>query len=257
MQNEAEFFELIVTGDGSPSFKIQTPGVKPEAMHHLGGAWSETVHIYGRALELLLDKREELGWGGQPLEVVSVGLGLGYNEILAAAISLKRNASKDLRVTSYEIEPSLIASFQEFFSTPSHLENPQTESEKVRKSILALAAKHYQVKELDVFLWVAEALKDGSLVLKGDFLADANLLPPYNLMFYDPFSDRVDDKLWDETFLDEIFAQGARQKLCVFATYAAKGRIKRLFKKHGFTKVEFEGFGGKKENSIGVRYLSI
>ena len=71
-------FTIVTTADGSPSLSIEDSSGYVEKMHHAAGAMSESIYIYGEAVQKVLDRR----W---PLRVLSVGLGLGYNELITAA----------------------------------------------------------------------------------------------------------------------------------------------------------------------------
>ena len=95
-------YEFVSTGDGSPTLKWLkgTKGYhgEPETMHHMGGAYSETQGIYGEILREIFPH----GKGS----VVSVGLGLGYIEMLVAVEAIKHNLSpKIVRTLSFESEP--------------------------------------------------------------------------------------------------------------------------------------------------------
>jgi len=95
-------FQFVTTEDGSLSARIGTPGAPledcSEAMHSLRGAFSETVYIYGTAIRLAAER-------GFNERVLSMGLGLGYVELLAAAIAL--HTGRQVRGESFEIVPEL------------------------------------------------------------------------------------------------------------------------------------------------------
>ncbi|MEO0336841.1 MAG: hypothetical protein AAF202_10620, partial [Pseudomonadota bacterium] len=94
-------YRRLTTKDGSPTLEITVEGVN-ENMHNFHGAFSETDYIYGEAL------RWALASPVPTLRVLSVGLGLGYNEIMTAAWSLRATESGHCRVGSlhsYEVDP--------------------------------------------------------------------------------------------------------------------------------------------------------
>ena len=79
-----EKFIFVTTADGSPTlrFRLDNGASESEAMHSLKGALSETQYIYGTAMELALAQ-------GFAPKILSLGLGIGYVEILAAAVICK------------------------------------------------------------------------------------------------------------------------------------------------------------------------
>ena len=113
MGRSIEEFEIFTTSDGSPSLCIANSTGYTEKMHHSAGALSESIYIYYAALEAATQRQ----W---PIRALSLGLGLGYNEILVAAHAVKRNGSAVLY--SFEIEPALIKSFLDWVhNEPAHL----------------------------------------------------------------------------------------------------------------------------------------
>ena len=75
-------YAFEATEDGSQTLRLGLGEGASEAMHSLRGAFSETDYIYGEALRAALTR----GW---PLNVLSMGLGLGYVELLSAALFAK------------------------------------------------------------------------------------------------------------------------------------------------------------------------
>ncbi|NJL25980.1 MAG: hypothetical protein HC902_12985 [Calothrix sp. SM1_5_4] len=71
--------EVLTTKDGSPTLAFRREDGYVEKMHHADGAVSESFYIYGEALEIC---RRNIG-PGEPVRAISVGLGLGYNELIA------------------------------------------------------------------------------------------------------------------------------------------------------------------------------
>ena len=120
--NPLPSFEIEVTADGSPTLRLQ--GQEP--MHSLQGALSETLYIYGPVIELALEQPEP--------RLLSVGLGLGYNELLTMALSLR--AEKTFSLVSLESEEWLR---DEFVSWASGSENSLLH--EVYQSLLGPMAK--------------------------------------------------------------------------------------------------------------------
>jgi hypothetical protein len=102
-------FTFLATEDQSPTVRIGTSENPSEAMHSLKGAFSETVYIYGTAIDTCLQRASTSGSqnGNQGIQestapetvrpvnqaaphILSLGLGLGYVELLAAGLILKQ-----------------------------------------------------------------------------------------------------------------------------------------------------------------------
>src|SRR5690606_23006497 len=68
-----------------------------ESMHHSGGAWEETQYIYKPVIDWV--KNQQISEPG----FLSVGLGLGYNEMLL----VKEYPEGGFRLLSFEVVPEL------------------------------------------------------------------------------------------------------------------------------------------------------
>src|SRR5262249_23635737 len=99
-------FQVVSTLDGSPTLRLFQDGKWTETMHSPKGAWSETLYIYADAMKAAL----EHGW---PLRVFSLGLGLGYNELVYAAhaVQLEESRLAHCHMSSYEAVTFLSESF--------------------------------------------------------------------------------------------------------------------------------------------------
>jgi len=84
-------YKHLLTGDGSPTLSM---GPTWEAMHAEEGAFTERQYLY----QPLVAKAFETV--GEPA-FLSLGLGLGYNELLVASEALKRGRKPAL-IASYE-----------------------------------------------------------------------------------------------------------------------------------------------------------
>ena len=67
----------------------------------------------------------------------------------------------------------------------------------------------------------------------------------YDLVFFDAFSPETQPELWSENIFREISL--AMNEGGILTTYSAKGVIKRLLKKVGFTIEPLPGPKGKRE----------
>lgn len=206
-------------------------------MHHSGGAYSETQEIYGDPL------REALGFGAR--SVISVGLGLGYNEILVAAEALANKISaSDFSLLTFESEDILKEHFLAWLSS--------SENDFIYDRITEFFENAFGLSGSDLKNWLKQALANGNWLLVGALQADFRVERKYEVIFYDAFSSQSAPQLWDEEFLARFFMQvSARQALV--CTYACTGSLKRALKKAGFDLVLKKGFKGKRNSTLGIR----
>lgn len=223
-------FNIETTQDGSPTLRLLngTPE-NGETMHHSGGAYSETVYIYGKALEFGFSKVKDP-------KILSVGLGLGYVETLAAAYALKFG-SNDWELDSYEKVEGLRQNFQEFYlGSATHL---------VYEEILVRTSKTFELDPLKLKEAVKLALQSGRLRLKADLLEDELPKGFYQVICYDAFSSKTNPDLWTEEFLGKVLSS-ADSKTCGFSTYACMGNLKRSLRRDQFEMEVRDGFYGKR-----------
>lgn len=225
-------FEIEKTKDDSPTLRLINSDDERggESMHHSGGALSETCLIYGQALD----------WGFQqhknPL-IISLGLGLGYVEILACAKSLLHNSSIEL--LSFEIVDGLRENFRKFF-----IEGKKSE---VYEWILQNIASTEKVDAEELRSRVKKSLLENQIQLLGNFIPWAPNLKTFDVFCYDAFSKKTSPELWDEEFMKDVFLKGSA-KSCV-GTYASNGVLKRSLAAGGFNLERLEGFQGKRNRT--------
>jgi tRNA U34 5-methylaminomethyl-2-thiouridine-forming methyltransferase MnmC len=230
--------EIYYTADGSPTLSFARTDGYREKMHHAGGAISESVYIYLEALRTQLSLK-------QPSQVLSVGLGLGYNELLTLA-ELNRVGVTDFKIWSFESLEPLRTGFNEwgqgqltgdFASVLDHVAN------------VVATAVEVPVSALKNFL--RQSLQDGRLELRGSFPAEISAAQA-NLVFYDAYSKKMDESLWTEDTLVNSFT-GVLAPDCVFASYAANGSLNRALIRLGFRPNKKTGFKGKRESTVAIR----
>ena len=231
-------FRIFTTEDGSPTLIWSRDDGYEEKMHHSGGALTESLFIYQTAL------REALG-RGWPGRVLSLGLGLGYNELIAAAEFMKSGTS-DWKIWSFEAEDSLRENFA------CWLTGAKSELAEIYEDILRRTAASFEVSPAALFGFAREGLHCGKLELRGRFPEDAADVSGGTCVFYDAYSKKMDAGLWEEnsltTRLAPLLAPG-----CVLSTYAATGSMNRALKILGFRLLPRAGFLGKRESTLAIR----
>jgi tRNA U34 5-methylaminomethyl-2-thiouridine-forming methyltransferase MnmC len=236
-------FEVILTADGSPSLRIADDTGYVEKMHHSGGALSESLYIYGDALEEVLQRR----W---PLRVISVGLGLGYNEMIVAAKAIQNQIAADqAALFSFEIEPVLVTELAAWLNGQS------CEFAPLYEKILKLLAEQTAIEPQAIFAWLKEAHLRETWQIRKSFPEDAQGVSRVSCIFYDAFSNKMSPELWHENILNNVIESMSAEN-CVLSTYACTGALKRALKHSGFARVDRPGFAGKRESTFAVRGIA-
>lgn len=238
-------FLFETTEDGSPTVRIaQASGTDAtsEAMHSLRGAFSETVYIYGSALETALSR-------GFTPSVLSMGLGLGYVEILATGLFIKAGLADQARGESFEIVPELREWFRAWLlddgRTPEGFSNAYRE-------ILLRVAKHAGVADHEIRAELARMVSDGRWVLSEALTAESDFSGRFGCICFDAFSSKTTPELWTEEFLKHFLATAADER-CVLSTYACTGALKRALRHSGFDLDIRMGFSSKRDSTFAVR----
>jgi tRNA U34 5-methylaminomethyl-2-thiouridine-forming methyltransferase MnmC len=217
---------------------MENPEGIRERMHHSHGALSETLYIYGEAL-----KRAQLFL--TPLRTLSVGLGLGYNEVLIAAFALRHGMSLQ-KVVSYEQEAFLVQNFMRAL----HME--PSELDQAHSQVIEKMAQHFALDPMDIRQQLLNWSADTTWMVEGRW--DSNFSPPapFEVILYDPFSAKMNPDFWSEDNLHLFLSRWCAES-CVFSTYAARGVLTRALRSHGFQVDKRPGFSGKKDCTFAIR----
>lgn len=231
-------FEIEKTKDESPTLRILNGSERGgESMHHHGGAFSETLLIYGSVFKWCFEELKK----SQQISLVSLGLGLGYVEVLACAFSLLHKTSFSL--LSFERVPELRARFTDFYL--------KGQKEETYQWILQRTAQEFGLSPDALRERVKLALSEKEMLLRGDFVQESNQISGFHGFCYDAFSKKTSPELWDETFMTEVFKKGFYPS-CV-STYASNGSLKRALSLAGFQIETLPGFQGKRNRTWALR----
>jgi tRNA U34 5-methylaminomethyl-2-thiouridine-forming methyltransferase MnmC len=249
---------LLRTADGSHSLRYCTdPGKQwTEPMHSSKGAWSETLHVYEPALVHALARTKAC----TPFAIASIGLGLGYNELLAAAISLQqRRRPEDVLIYSFESEPALRHAFEARFQLGKSMALPQALN-AAYDEILHRISVHTAISEADLLAYVHSlfALKNFQLLGAIDTSALRNLSlteERCGCILFDAFSPESSPDLWDEELLTQMVTSLCA-RTCIFASYASRTGLKKILRAQGFKLEKVGGFAGKRERTFASRESS-
>ncbi|MCM2281959.1 MAG: MnmC family methyltransferase [Bdellovibrionaceae bacterium] len=237
-------FQFVFTDDQSPSLRFCRSAEEfSESMHSLRGAFSETVYIYGAALSKAIAEK----W--RP-EVLSLGLGLGYNEVLSAALLTAAQQAEDAYVESFESDEGLREYFTHWIRGDSSL--VPDEFLRAYDEILQRCAQHAQIDPAKVAATLRLWLNSGQLVLRGPLSATTQFSRRFCCFLFDAFSSKSTPELWQEAFLIDFLSATAREH-AVFSTYACTGALKRALRSSGFTLEIREGFSSKRDSTFAFR----
>ncbi len=237
-------FQFVPTEDGSLTARIGAPDAPKEecseAMHSLRGAFSETMYIYGTAIQKAADE-------GAPERVLSMGLGLGYVEILATAIAAK--AGRPVAGESFEIVPELRHYFEAWLA---RRDDVPRDFATTYDSILTRTAEAIRVDAHDVRDSLAKAVASGAWQIRAEMTPETTFSAPFGCICFDAFSSKTTPDLWTEDFLNQ-FLQKTASPQCVLSTYACTGTLKRALKSQGFDVKIREGFSSKRDSTFASR----
>ena len=230
-----EHFEIIQTQDGSPSLRLLRTN---EAMHNPKGALSESCYIYKKVMDevLALSSPDLL----RPLRVLSLGLGLGYNELLLLAQSYKKNV--EIYLDSYESFEPLRANFCAWLC------NEKCELFDVYDEIIEMICQQDGISVAALKTFVRQKMIDKAFCLHGAFSQNEFRRSTYHGILFDAFSEKTSPELWSESFLNEFLDQCC-EPVCVFATYAAKSSLTKALTRAQFCVEKIRGFGGKRQST--------
>jgi tRNA U34 5-methylaminomethyl-2-thiouridine-forming methyltransferase MnmC len=237
--------EPVLTEDGSPSLQTTYDNGIRELMHHFRGALTESIYVYTPAIE----------WGlrqvGDGCRILSLGLGLGYNELLSIGAALR--GGRSIELITFEMDSVLRENFRSWLAD----ELEDTNWRDIYDTILNSTAKALDlspgVTAQTLKCAAQNLIQTNRWSLRGAFPDSLNSGERFHVLLYDAFSAKMNEPLWLEESLFEFLNQHAAPS-CVFATYAATGRLKRALKRAGFQQEFKAGFGGKKESTFAVRF---
>ncbi len=226
---------FFTTEDGSPTAYFEN--FEQEKMHHSGGAFGETVYIYGPAMQ----------WGFAIIEkpsILSLGTGLAYNEILSAAFAVLFDA--ELEMTSYESNTDLNSALIAWVTGGDEGIVPF----EVYDTILDQTAETFGIQSKDIKSHLANSFKTGCWKVRGAW--DSQDDSKYNVILYDFFSSKAMEQFWEENFLKNFLEENADGS-CAFATYACTGKLKRALKDNDFQFYERKGYKWKRSSTFACR----
>lgn len=239
-----DIFTFETTLDGSPTLRIRLDESQlSEAMHSLKGAFSETLYIYGAAIEKTLKN-------GFAPSILSMGLGLGYVEILASALLLQHGQdNKNVFIESFEILPELreriLAWLKETPTCPAAFVQAYDQ-------ILERTAAHTGLEAAKIKSYLRHLYSEGRWRLREGLTSETVFNSRFGCICFDAFSSKSTPEVWSEGFLKDFLSKTADSR-CVLSTYACTGNLKRALRDAGFKLEIRQGFSSKRDSTFAVR----
>lgn len=223
------------TADGSPTLRVNGGG---ESMHHSGGALSETDLIYGSAV------REAFTFPVAAPRILSIGLGLGYVELMTAAASLK--SVKSFTLVSLESVVPLVDAIRSWVMGTL----PEGEIQQGLDEVAQRVAEHEGLRAEELRLHLRRALQEGRWEMGGVLSATQLPASRFHGILYDVFAAKTYPDLWTEEHLTN-FLRTCAEDWCAFSTFACTGNLKRALRSAGFEFIKREGFKGTRNSTLG------
>lgn len=221
-------FEAHLTLDGSCTLLQKNLN---EEMHARGGAFSESVYIYKEAADLFFDLNKD----EKIFSILSLGLGLGYNEVLTFISYTEKKCRGSLKIDSYEKERVLEELFLKRLKNPDSFIQYWSSFRVYRKSLEKLKAL------------------ETSIFFKGPFSIESliDLKAQKRLILFDAYSAKTNCELWTDEVLSTLFSKCLEGS--VVSTYAANSKLKKALKVAGFRNTFKKGFMKKRESTLAVK----
>jgi hypothetical protein len=234
-------FTLEKTQDGSPTLR-RLQATRPdftdgESMHHSGGAWTETLYIYKPVIEKIQN------WKIEKPAYLSVGLGLGYIELLIA----RENLAREVKISSFEIVPGLRDNFLKWILG---LELP-AEIQQTYDEVGAFVTDRNPNLLKETKNYLAEAFERKNWNINGALEKATEPFQHHGIM-YDAFSRAVSPELWAKEFVMGFLKDWAATPSCL-STYSCTSDLKRALKEAGYELDIRLGFKGKRHSTFAFK----
>ncbi len=215
--------ELIITSDGSHSLLNSELN---ETYHSVHGAIQESIHVFLKnGLEYF-----ELRNNQPEIRILEVGFGTGLNALLTLQHCL---------IGSTKILYESLEAFPIEQVTASQLNYPKalnfSDSDKYFLQL------HHSSWDQQI-----EITNNFSLVKRHVKIQDIDLgVEKFDIIYFDAFAPSKQPEMWELPILKKI--ESSMKPNAVFATYCAKGQLKRALKSLGLIVETLAGPPGKKE----------
>jgi len=204
-------YEVVTAPEGFSSVRQISSG---EVMHSVSEPSEEARRLYvdqSRLAEKLLETEAE------PLVIWDVGLGSATNAMAALRcfLSIPTEQVRAVRMVSFERDMDSLRLALKCQHKFPHLHH---------KAPVELLNKGSWISPCGKFRWELR---------QGDFLSQLDLAPAPDLIFYDPFSSKVDAELWTPAVFSRVFKQGVTRSARLY-TYSSSTAVRAALLAAGF-----------------------
>lgn len=212
--------EIIVTEDGSNTLFSNESG---ENYHSIHGAVQESMHVF------ILAGFHRKASDSDNLRILEIGFGTGLNCLLTLAESVKINVKVEYNaIEPYPIDQPVYSNLN--FCSLDGLKNFHGE-------FLSMHGKGNGIIDIEpCFRLLKFDTKLGETTLEAGY---------FDLVYFDAFSPESQPEMWQpEVFLK---IRAGMSVGGVLVTYCAKGEVRRVLQKSGFSTERLPGPPGKRE----------
>jgi len=225
------------TQDNSISVSVQREGYSTELMHSVDGALSETIYLYEAVVKFACENN-------LPLHFLSIGLGVGYIEILTCVYLFKHGNTGDFKIFSFESENDLVSFFKKYI----YGEDIPADFLNTYEFILHAYCAYYGTQASEIKEFIKHAVENKNLIFYGSYDLSTVLTDKISGVFFDAFSAGTAPELWTNELIGKIL--NSCDLKVSFATYASRAALKRLLIEHGFVLEKKAGYGGKRQSTF-------
>lgn len=209
--------ELQETADGSHTLFIPE---MDEHYHSVNGAVQESRHVF---IEAGLHRQEK-----KDITVFEVGFGTGLNAYLTLLAAENEDRSVDyFSVELYPLDPALVRAL--------NYGDMICPEKKMLFTALHSAAWNEPVKMTDHFTLHKIQGDNNSCTLPEDM----------DLIYFDAFAPDKQPEMWSQEIFDRLYAHTSEGG--ILTTYCAKGVVRRMMQKAGYSVERIPGPPGKRE----------
>lgn len=209
--------ELQHTADGSHTLFIPE---MDEHYHSVNGAVQESRHVF---IEVGLHHH-----AGKELTVFEVGFGTGLNAFLTLLDAVESNRSVNYySIELYPLESAIV--------------------QALNYGEVVCPEKKGLFRALHAAVWdEAVAITDGFTLHKIQGDSNSSDLPEgIDLVYFDAFAPGKQPEMWNQEIFDKLYAHMAEGG--ILTTYCAKGAVRRMMQKAGYSVERIPGPPGKRE----------
>lgn len=213
--------KLITTEDGSHSFYVP---LLNEHYHSTHGAIQESRHVY---IDTGLNACEL-----KKINILEIGFGTGLNAFLTLLESEK--SDKLIQYTSLELYPLDIES-----AKPLNYAEQLTDKKRATLFLDLHKATWSEVVEITPTFSLHK--------IKADISNPNNIetCVHHDVIYFDAFAPEKQPEMWTQQIFDKLFSLSNEN--AIITTYCAKGSVRRMLQKAGYTMERLPGPPGKRE----------